>query len=242
MKTLLLIRHGQASFDRGEQDCLSPLGLKQARRLGQWLAARRLAPAGVWCGPLRRQLETVHQLAESAIAAGHTLPPPVQLDELREMSPSTGMREALARRIDEQIVARQRQGGEATGMSDPSWRRELARKLLTQEIERWAAGAIEVEPEHSFAHFTACVQRGLSCIGDALPDGGCGLVITSAGPVAVAVATALELSGVQAMRLAATMIHAAVTEIRITNGELRLISYNSAHHIEQGDISDTNVT
>jgi hypothetical protein len=66
-------------------------------------------------------------------------------------------------------------------------------------------------------------------------------VITSAGPVAVAVAAALELDGVKAMRLGASMIHTALTEIRVTDGKLGLISYNCSHHIEQGDISVDNL-
>ena len=43
-RTLLLVRHGQASFGKSDYDRLSPGGHRQARLLGADLARRGLRP------------------------------------------------------------------------------------------------------------------------------------------------------------------------------------------------------
>ena len=62
MATLYLIRHGQASFGQHNYDQLSPLGWKQGRILGRWLADR-VRPGLVVGGGLRRHRETVEAIA-----------------------------------------------------------------------------------------------------------------------------------------------------------------------------------
>ena len=53
MATLVLIRHGQASYGQADYDRLSPTGEQQARVLGPHLAA--LGLDALFVGPLRRR-------------------------------------------------------------------------------------------------------------------------------------------------------------------------------------------
>src|SRR6185436_15500847 len=50
MSTLYLLRHAQASFGAADYDALSPLGLRQATRLGEALRARGVRPDVVLSG------------------------------------------------------------------------------------------------------------------------------------------------------------------------------------------------
>ena len=58
MGQLLLVRHGQASWDSDDYDVLSPIGWEQSRLLGKALAARGIVPDAVVMGGMRRHRET----------------------------------------------------------------------------------------------------------------------------------------------------------------------------------------
>ena len=78
MSHVWLIRHGQASFGADDYDKLSDHGIRQARMLGEWLAARDIRPARMMVGTLKRQRETAEALAEGLGGAGRAPPHPVQ--------------------------------------------------------------------------------------------------------------------------------------------------------------------
>src|SRR3978361_70222 len=78
MATVLLIRHGQASYGQADYDKLSPRGIEQARTLGSLLATQQLD--AFFHGPLVRQRET----AAYAREAGPNLPAAIELDGLAE--------------------------------------------------------------------------------------------------------------------------------------------------------------
>ena len=78
MGTLVLIRHGQATYGEADYDRLSSRGEDQASALGAFLAEQRIDP--VFAGPLRRQQETVAARREAAPAC----PSPTTLPELAE--------------------------------------------------------------------------------------------------------------------------------------------------------------
>jgi broad specificity phosphatase PhoE len=65
MGAIYLVRHAQASFGRSDYDRLSPLGERQAARLGKALAARDVKPDLVVAGAMQRHART----AEIALAA-----------------------------------------------------------------------------------------------------------------------------------------------------------------------------
>ena len=70
MGTLYLVRHGQASFGEDDYDRLSPLGHRQAERLGQYLRPRfereGVQIDTVLIGSLRRHRETWEGIAQGA--------------------------------------------------------------------------------------------------------------------------------------------------------------------------------
>ena len=64
MGTLLLIRHGQASYGEADYDRLSTRGHEQAKALGRFLATQRVDH--VFVGPLRRHQQTLAGAIEAA--------------------------------------------------------------------------------------------------------------------------------------------------------------------------------
>ena len=102
---LVLLRHGQSTgnladaharstraevVDVAERDAdvpLSPLGARQARAVGHWLASAEGAPAPpevVLCSPYARAHDTARAVVEAARGAGHDVPEPRTDERLRE--------------------------------------------------------------------------------------------------------------------------------------------------------------
>src|SRR5262245_36260794 len=95
MSTLLLVRHGQASFLSSDYDRLSPMGEEQARRLGQFWAGRRQKIDAVFTGPRERQIRTAVLAGQVCTEAGMHWPEATQLDELDEMQTEALLQKAL---------------------------------------------------------------------------------------------------------------------------------------------------
>src|SRR5579875_2148411 len=70
-RSILLVRHGQASFGKSDYDQLSDVGRTQARLLGQFLATRDVKPDRIVSGSLHRQRQTA---AGMCVAAGWLTP------------------------------------------------------------------------------------------------------------------------------------------------------------------------
>lgn len=85
-RSLLLVRHGQASFGKTDYDNLSERGHEQAYLLGKSLAARGVRPDRVVCGTMKRHRQTLAEIAAGAGWLLHDTPDapeaaPIPLDE-----------------------------------------------------------------------------------------------------------------------------------------------------------------
>ena len=63
MSLLVVVRHGQASFDAEDYDQLSGRGVDQARLLGAYWAGLKLTFDQVYLGPRRRHQQTLDAVA-----------------------------------------------------------------------------------------------------------------------------------------------------------------------------------
>src|SRR5438094_612712 len=81
MSSLIMVRHGQASFFAADYDRLSDVGREQSRLLGEYWARRGLAFDAVYTGPRTRQRQSAELVGASY---GSRWPRPVELPELDE--------------------------------------------------------------------------------------------------------------------------------------------------------------
>jgi broad specificity phosphatase PhoE len=202
LSSLLLIRHGQASFGAEDYDVLSARGVAQSRALGRHLAAGGGRIDAVYTGPRRRHLDTARHLREAAGEAGAPLPEPIEIAELDELPAIELLRRSVAERADPMAV-----------------------------IRAWAGGELEAGELESFAEFTARVARGLDAIMRGEGRGRRVLVVTSGGPVAVAVRGCLELGAPATLRIALALANASTTEIKWRGAETTLFGYNHVHYL-----------
>jgi broad specificity phosphatase PhoE len=232
--SLLVIRHGQASFHDEEYDKLSERGVEQSRRLGVWLAHQWRPLDLLACGPLRRQRDTARALRDGARSAGATLGEPVVRDAWAEYPAIELLKRGLpllAERDDEVREILDEAEGELRGLgSVPQFER-----LFFEIRNAWMSGELALDGVESFGTFSARVREGLAALVDEIGDGR-GAVVTSGGPIGLVMRIVLELSDRRAMDMSGAVANTSVSVVRWRRGELELLSYNSLAHLREREL------
>ncbi len=233
MSRLLLIRHGQASFDAHpdrafeDYDRLSELGKQQSGALGEELAAGGVHFDRVYVGPLRRQRETAVAVAQAYGRLGMSWPGVIELEALAEHEGSRVVRHALSTESEhEEALARLLTATADDGASEVELMRTYF-SVFRRVTRRWARG--EIAPPGVEESWHAFRVRVDSCIRRIMDESGQGAtvgVFTSGGPVGSTVAWSLGLGDEQALELAWMVENATVTELLFSGDQVSLKSFN----------------
>jgi broad specificity phosphatase PhoE len=223
MATLLLIRHGQASYGEPDYDRLSARGLEQARALGRHLAGARLD--ALYVGPLRRQQETAQLAAETAGG----LPAPITVPELAEY-PAFEMLQHLVPRL----VAEHPKFADLATAPTPRLLDEAFHTILGKwSKDEWAVPGVE-----RVADFVARVRAGLDRMLRAGASGARIAAITSAGPIGVGVGLTFGIPDERMIRTSIVIRNASITELRFRSqsfawqpDQLSLVTFNQTFHL-----------
>jgi len=219
---LLLIRHGQASYGQVDYDRLSARGEEQARALGAHLRGTRID--ALYVGPLRRQLDTAARAIETARGA---LPAATQVAELAEYPAF----ELVTRLIPRLVAEDARFAAVATS-------REIANEAFQTIMRRWSHDEWHVDGIERVGEFAARVQRGLERIVGDLNSGANVAVVTSAGPIGVAVGLVFGATALHMVRTSAVIRNASITELLVRTHQfawhpeqVSLLGFNSLAHL-----------
>jgi len=220
MKTLHLVRHGQASWHGEDYDDLTELGRRQSTVVGEALAERRISPDQVVSGALRRQRDTA-ELA--SVAAGWSAER--QVDE----------RWAEFDHVD--LVARfdpayRTHGDLARALAETDGD-QLVSRLMVGSMARWVAA--EGEFAETFSQFTDRVGAAADDLLSRLDDGQVAVVFTSGGVIGALALRALDGPPEQWVRLAISANGAVSTFVELESG-LALGTLNDHAHLEIADL------
>ncbi len=215
MGTLYLVRHGQASFGEDDYDRLSPLGHRQARRLGEYLR-ERFAREGigidtVLMGSLKRHRETWEGMAQGA-GWSHA---PLVWPGLNEYDS-----EALIQAIHPEPLAKP---------DTPELYRHHFR-LLRDALKGWMDGRIAPQGMPSYTAFVQGIEAALDhvrqqCRGNAM-------IVSSGGPISTAVGRVLGTPPETTIELNLRIRNTALTEFAFTPKRHMLVSYNTLPHLD----------
>lgn len=209
MGTVLLVRHGQASFGADDYDVLSETGWEQSRALGEWLRAAGVKPDLVFRGDMRRHRETALGLGlgDATEDAGWN-----EFDHLGVVAAWPDLPSGdLDRRAFQQVFE------EATG--------------------RWASGEFDDDYPESFPAFTARVRGALDRACAEAGPGRTVVVVSSGGPIALACAALVggEETSYGWSRFNTTCVNTGVTRVVVGSTGARLLTYNEHGHLS-GDL------
>jgi broad specificity phosphatase PhoE len=213
---LLLVRHGQASWDAEDYDVLSEVGWAQSRLLGEALAARGVRPDRVVTGGMRRHRETAEAVLESLSYDG-----PVDADPGWAEFDHVAMLAAHPAPFD----------GRAPSKAEfQAW--------FEEATDRWTGGEHDPEYAESFRSFTDRVDRALEQTAAAGPDGTV-LVLSSGGPIAWASATLLTDDPAARAglwrRLNPVCVNSGVTRLVTGRRGTTLVTFNEHGHLDGVD-------
>ena len=230
MSIALFIRHGKASAfgSSTDYDQLSPPGVEQSEKLGEWLAQQGLSVDAVFVGPRKRHAQTLAAVVGILSARGLGVPQATLLSELDEHDGMSLVFKTLPQLAADdpglRAVVETMARGEQPSPDDVLG----AFKRITR---RWVLGEVGHSEVESWADFRARVGRAMVRIG-AVGRGKTALVFTSAGAVASAVADALALRDEQrVLDLSWALYNGSVTELDFTENRWGLRSFNSTAHL-----------
>jgi broad specificity phosphatase PhoE len=231
--TLLLIRHGQASLGAADYDVLSPLGILQAQRLGEHLAAMIDPPDLIVSGPRRRQRDTASHLIAAARARGAAFPDPEERPEFDEYPALEIVQRHLQRLAaeDPELAADTQEV-----LLHPPGSREHRRAfegIFQKMMRHWHDERVMAPDLETSAAFQARVQHGLQALLAA--RGRTILVVSSAGPCGVGVRMGLELDPWAALQASFVIRNSAITELASRGGPPSLTMFNAIPHLRSRD-------
>lgn len=216
--TLLLVRHGQASYGAADYDNLSERGRLQSRRLGDWLARGGHRFRSVVVGGMRRHRQTAEGVAEAFAAQGLPLPEPVADAGFAEFDHEAVFGAYLARDPEHPIAAASRSG-------QP---RDVA-AMLQAALLAWANDELPGLPE-SWAAFGQRVQSAGERLETLAGDGEV-LVLSSGGVISRLAQMALDVPNARAVELNLSLRNSALSEFHPHGSRLRMSSWNALPHL-----------
>ncbi len=235
MSRVYLVRHGQAGT-REAYDSLSKLGRRQARLLGEYFVSEGIQFAAAYSGALVRQQETACEVSAVYGEAGVRFPEIVRehgwnefdlTDVYRALAPRLCAEDPEFERQYQELVAQARAAAEQPEAS-------VNRRWLpcdVQVVRAWIRGQHAYDGES----WQAFRERVIGCrlrLDPAERDANI-VVFTSATPIGIWTALAMEIHDERAMRLAGVLHNTSCTVVRLHGGELRLHSFNAIPHLSE---------
>jgi broad specificity phosphatase PhoE len=238
LSRIYLVRHGQAGT-RQDYDSLSALGRQQARLLGENFVSEGIHFATAYCGTLARQELTAAGVQAAYVEAGLPFPKIVPdcgwnefdlADVYRSLAPQLCAEDPEFQKEYEQMAALARAAAERPDA-------EVHRRWMpcdTKIVQAWSDGRYPYHGE-SWQEFQERVTECRSRLEHAERDANIA-VFTSATPIGIWTALAMEVRDQRALRLAAALHNTSFTAIRLRGAELRLHSFNAIPHLARPEL------
>ena len=239
MTTILLARHGQASFGQENYDQLSELGDIQAQMLGQHYATTQRRIDAIFTGSLVRQQDSAHHFwqryqsfadtdssnkpaIDMSAPDSYVLP---QFDEFNhkdvfvKSDPAFSTRASIAAEIAKADVPMTR----------------LA-ELFDNAMRRWHGGDYDQDYIESWSQFNERAKQALEQIRIQvttlnLNRDSTVLVFTSGGVIAAITAQLLQQGSQTAYQINKSLVNTGVTSITLKEQNSRLLSLNEYSHL-----------
>ncbi|AKU15296.1 histidine phosphatase family protein [Luteipulveratus mongoliensis] len=223
-QTVLLVRHGQASFGKSDYDQLSGLGRRQARLLGEDLGRRGWVPDRIVCGSMKRHQQT---LAEIAVGAGweHDLETDADWNELDHEAVIKGYKPAyrhlIVLKADMVRTLRPRAAFE---------------EMFEAAMERWSSGEHDEEYAETFTSFRERVDAALDRVLEQQHSRQ--LVVTSVGCISRVAARLLADGDMTAWKhFAFSGVNTGVSRVVVDRRGPQLLTYNEIGHLDAYDMA-----
>jgi broad specificity phosphatase PhoE len=231
MGTLYLVRHGQASFGADDYDQLSPLGQRQAVRLGEYFAGKGLRFDAVITGSLKRQIQTYAGIAQGMGLAVETAP---GVPGASGAAGTPAIHPALNEYDSAAVIATVHPEPLHKPSSPEQYRHHF--RVLREGLTAWMVGAVQPAGMPTYAAW----RQGIVDTLDHVRQSGHErvLVVSSGGPISTAVGSVLGTSAETTIELNLRIRNSSVTEFAFTPKRHMLVTYNTLPHLDDAAYAD----
>ena len=225
MSEIYFIRHGQASFGQENYDRLSPAGIRQARLLGRHLARLDRSFNAVICGTLERQQHTAGAMIDAFGENGSRLPSPHTNPAFDEFDSQAVWLAILPQVLDDEPGAK-------ADLDQMLADRRAFQRLFQQVMERWITDRYDSSECPGWQDFTGRVRTGIETLTNQWGSEKRLAVVSSGGPISVAVQMALGLSDANTISLTWQIANASVSRFKYSHRGIALAGFNDVAHLE----------
>lgn len=219
MTEIFLIRHGQASFGEQNYDRLSPTGIAQSERLGDWLAEQDLVFDAVYSGERERQRDT----ARLALSRGGQADMALLVDPAFNELDADGL---LQYAVPRMVL---REPSLAAVLIDLKANRDAFRRIFERIVDEWVGGGWESAGIGRWEDFRQRVVSGVQALPARHPGSRRIAVFTSGGPIT---ATMAALEGISPEGLDWGIANTSITRItRAADGSLGMTARREIPHL-----------
>jgi broad specificity phosphatase PhoE len=218
MPTVLLVRHGQASFGSDDYDVLSETGHRQAEIAAASLAERGYRPTRLISGTLRRQRETA---AAFTALGGPDLEIEPRWDEFSS-------EDIFTHHGDPTVTLE----GFADGV--PMTNRQFQTAVELAQTA-WVEQADESTTDQTWPAFRAAGHSALTDLSAQLTSGETAIVVTSGGVIAALLTHLWNAPPTLFPALNRITINTSVTKLAVGSTGTNVISFNDHSHLESID-------
>lgn len=215
MSELFLVRHAQASYGTGDYDRLSETGHQQSRWLGEYFRYRGLRFDRVVCGEMVRHQETLEGIAAGM---GETFNERRVLAQWNEFDFDALINAYLADRPEEQPDA-------DAPASDFS-------RLLRKTLLAWADDALAGDIQERFSAFAERIGTALSKATAGAVRGSRVLVVSSGGPISMALSQVLMAPPASMIQLNIQIRNSSYSQLFFNQESMRLAGFNHVPHLD----------
>lgn len=218
MPTVLLVRHGQASFGTEDYDVLSAAGHRQAEIVAASLAERGYKADRLISGTLRRQRETA--AAFTALGA-----PELEIEPRWDEYDS----EDILRHHSESAVRLDRPED-----AEPITNREF-QTILEAAQAQWVEHAHRSPTTLTWPDFSGAGIAALRDLASDLSSGQTAIVVTSGGVIGALLCSLWDAPPSLFPALNRVAVNASVTKLAVGSTGTNVISFNDHSHLESVD-------
>lgn len=227
MAELYLVRHAQASFHSSDYDCLSELGERQSRWLGEYFASRGIGFDVLVTGTLRRHRQTLEGI-------------------LRGMDRDAGSEAIEQPGLDEYDFRALVAAFAAAHADDPrvaAWRADPASKpafyrLLKLAMLAWAAGELPGPLPETWADFMQRTEAAAAALQALTAQGARLLAISSGGAMSALLGGRLGLTPAHIADVNMQIRNSSVSHFHLNRERFLLSSWNAVPHLERAGRDD----
>lgn len=231
MALLTLVRHGQASYLADNYDKLSPLGERQAHKLGEYWSRAGVTFDQVYYGPAERHIRTGEMVATAFREAGILWPEAIPLPEADEYAGIQAMRAFLPGMMEEHEDIRELEA-QFRAAGDRNSATRIYDRLFQRITRMWVAGELDSPEVESWQKFCERVAAALAKVRAAAESNSRIVVFTSGGVIAATGRAALDLSAQKTLELSWTSRNASFAEFLFSGERFSFSSFNNIPHLE----------